>query len=363
MRQIFIMFIMSTFSPAIRLFPILCASYGGVAGWLGPAVAVAAFVPLVAALAAMFGSGGAPADLGDAFEMAFGRAGRQIALVFYLAWTLLLCAVYVRYYAERLMSTIFPNVDIRFFLIPMLALIYVSARGRIETFARFAEITILIFTAAFAVLFALFIPGVKIGNLLPLTPGDAVPAARSAFPVVSIWGYFTLFFFLGEYIGNKEDIKKHARAAILYLAAVTTLTLISVTGSLGYRTVTRMPAPFFSAAKLIEVVRSFDRMEAILLSLWVVSDFVTILAFTFIAMNILKKLLGTTTARRFASPLTLFGYAGGLAVAANGLELESFSSNAAVMSANVFAGTVFPLIVYLAGAIRGKWARRPPRDG
>jgi hypothetical protein len=354
------MFIMSTFSPAIRLFPALCANYGGIAGWLGPVAAGAALALPVAALASIFRGGGAPADLGDAFEMAFGRVGRQIVLAFYLAWTLLLYAVYIRYYAERLMSTIFPNADIRFFLIPMLLLVCVSARGRIESFARFSEITILIFTAVFAVLFIFFIPSVKPGNLLPLTPGDAVSAARSVFPVVSIWGYITLFFFLGEHIRNKDEIKKHARPAILYLAVVTALMLICVTGSLGYRTVIRMPAPFFSATKLIQVVRSFDRMEAILLSLWVMSDFVTILAFTFIAMNILRKLTGATKARRFASPMILFGYAGGLAVAANGLELERFSSNAAVISINVFVGTVFPLIVYMTGRIRGKWPRRAP---
>ncbi|MDR1589108.1 MAG: spore germination protein [Oscillospiraceae bacterium] len=362
-RQIFIMFIMSTFSPAIRLFPALCASYGGIAGWLGPVVAAAGLQLLIAALSSMFGHGaGAPADLGDAFEMAFGRAGRQIALVLYLAWTLLLCSVYVRYYAERLMSTIFPNADIRFFLIPMLILVGIAARGRIEAFARFSEITILLFTAVFALLFLFFIPSVKIGNLLPLTPGDAVSAARSAIPVMSIWGYITLFFFLGGHIKNRDKIKKYARSAITYITAVTALMLIFVTGSLGYRTVTRMPAPFFSATKLIQIVRSVDRMEAILLSLWVVSDFVTILAFTFIAMNIAKKLFGAAEVRSFASPMLLLGYAGGLAVASNGLELERFSSNAAVIAVSVFAGTVLPLAAYLTGAVRGRWPLKTPPD-
>jgi spore germination protein KB len=353
-RQVFVMFIMSTFSPAIRLFPSLCANYGGVAGWLGPAAACAALAPQMAAMAAMLKGGGAPRDLSGAFEAALGRAGRNIALSAYLIWTLLLYAIYIRYYAERLMGTIFPNADIRFFLIPMLVLVSISARGKIEAFARFSEISILIFTAVFALLFVFFIPSVKPSNLLPITPHDALPVARASFPVISIWGYFSLYFFLGEHIANRHEIGKYIKKSIIYLLAVTTAMLISVVGSLNYKTVTRMPAPFFSATKLIHVVRSFDRMEAILLSLWVVSDFVTILAFTFIAMNIAKKLFGTSSTRPFASPIILLGYVGGLAVASNGLELEKFSANPAAIAVNIFICTVFPIIVSLIIKLRKK---------
>jgi spore germination protein (amino acid permease) len=353
-RQMFIMFIMTTFSPAIRVFPALCARYGGRAGWLGPVAAGAALAGLVAALARIFRRG-APGDLGDAIEMALGRVGRQIALSVYLVWTLLLYAIYIRYYAERLMSTIFPLADIRFFLITMLILVYAAARGRIESLARFSEISALIFSAVFAIVFILFIPSVKIENLLPLAPGDIAPAARSALPVVGIWGYFTLFFFLGGHVKNKDEMRKHARPAIIYLAAVTALTLFFIIGALGYRSVMRMPAPFFNAIKLIQIVRSFDRLETILLSLWVVSDFITILAFTFIVMNIAKKLFNASKARRFASPVILFGYAGGLAVAANGLELERFTSSAAAAAMNILTGVLFPIAVFLMGKLRGKW--------
>ncbi|MDR1299820.1 MAG: spore germination protein, partial [Oscillospiraceae bacterium] len=351
-RQVFVMFIMSTFSPAIRLFPTLCANYGGVAGWLGPVAAGAVLALTMAAMAATFKGAAAPRDLGDAFEAALGRAGQRIALSVYLIWTLLLYAIYIRYYAERLMSTIFPNADIRFFLIPMLVLAFISARGKIEAFARFSEISILIFTAVFALLFVFFIPSVKPANLLPITPYDALPVVRASLPVINIWGFFTLFFFLGEHIVNRHEIGKYVKKSIVYLVAVTTATLVSVIGSLNYKTVTRMPAPFFSATKLIQVVRSFDRMEAILLSLWVMSDFVTILAFTFIAMHIAKKLFETSDTRPFASPIILFGYAGGLAVASNGLELEKFSANPAVVAINIFICTVFPLAVCLIIKLR-----------
>ncbi|MDR2664721.1 MAG: spore germination protein [Oscillospiraceae bacterium] len=353
-RQVFVVFVMSTFSPATRLLPSLCANYGGVAGWLGPAAAGAALAALMAAMASMFKGSAAPRDLSDAFEAAFGRLGRRAALSVYLLWTLLLYFIYIRYYAERLMGTTFPNVDIRFFLIPMLVLVFIAARGKIEAFARFAEVTILIFTAVFAVLFICFIPSIKPSNLLPVTPYDAPRVAASSLPAIHVWGFFTLFFFLGEHISNRHEIGKYIKKSVIYLVAIATATLVSIIGSLNYKTVTRMPTPFFSATKLIQVVRSFDRMEAILLSLWVVSDFVTILAFAFIAMNIAKKLFGTPDTRPFASPTVLLGYVGGIAVASNGLELESFSANPAVIAVNISLCTLFPLAVCLIVKLKTK---------
>jgi spore germination protein KB len=350
-RQILIMFIMSTFSPAIRLFPAMCAQLGGRAGWLGPVIAAAALTLLAAALYAIF-KNGAHGDLGDVFEAALGRAGGKIALGIYLAWTLLLYALYIRYYAERMTATIFPQTDIRFFIVLMLVLVCAAARGRLESFARFSEIAALIFTVVFAILFLFFIPSLKAENLLPLAPGDALPALKSSLPVISIWGYVTPFFFLGRHIRDKSEIRNHAGTAIVYLVAVTALMLASVAGSLGYRAIARMPAPFFSATKLIRVVPSFDRMEAILLSLWVVSDFTTILALTFIGMNIAKRLFGVDKARYFATPMILFGYAGGLGVASSGFELAEFSYGSASMAINIVTGTVFPPILLLILRLR-----------
>jgi hypothetical protein len=241
-----------------------------------------------------------------------------------------------------------------FFLIPMLAMVLMAARGGIEAFARFSEIVFLVFAVTLALLFMLFLPNVRIWNLLPVTPGDAAPAMLSALPVVSIWGHVTLFFFLGERVSNLRELRAHTRKPMVYLIVMTTLIMIMVVGSLGPSTVTRMPAPFFSAAKLISVLRSFERMETVLLALWIVSDFVTILAFAVISMNIAKKLFGASRARLFASPTVLLGYAGGLCVASNGLELEKFSSSPALLTTAIIMGAAMPLLTLTAGKIRRK---------
>jgi len=351
-RQIFILFILSTFSPAIRLFTQICSDYGKIAGWTAPIISVIALFIIINVLNAFFKNNN-EANLSDIFDISLGKIAGKTLLVLYLIWTILLYFLYVRYYAERLLSSIFPNTNIRFFIIIMLIMALFSARGKIETFARFSEFSILLFTFIFIVFFILLAPTVKLSNLLPITYYDAWPALKSSYPVVGIWGYITLLFFLGDNIKNKNEIKKSSKKAIWYLAIMTMLMMITVVGSLGYKNAERMPLPFFNATKLINFMQSFDRFEAVLLSAWVISDFIVITVFAKIIANIGKKLFNVSVIKYFGSPIILLGYAGSLYLATNRYELEIFSENVAIL-VNIAFCYLIPIIVLIIGKLRKK---------
>jgi hypothetical protein len=80
--------------------------------------------------------------------------------------------------------------------------------------------------------------------------------------------------FLGEKVVVKEPANLNAAGGILcFFLFMSTLIIITVVGSLGYKVVPKMPIPFFSAIKAISVMEALIRIESILLSVWVVSDF------------------------------------------------------------------------------------------
>lgn len=284
-RQATILFVLSTLSAAIRLFPSLSAKMGMEASWLAPIISVPFLLILCAVLQSCFQKKDV-GDLTDVFHLALGKIPGLILTIFYLFWILLIYFLYIRYYSERLLSSIFPDTDLRFFILPMMVLVWFAARGKIESFARFCEISALLFTVLFIMFFLLLIPSVKASNLLPITQTDLMPALLSAYPVLGVWGYITMVFFLGDDIVDKEAFRVQSKKGIAYLAVMTTFMMIFVVGSLGSSVSQRMSLPFFNATKLISIISPLDRFEPLLLASWIVSDFIVIVFFARVVISI-----------------------------------------------------------------------------
>ena len=350
-RQVCVMFILVTLSPAIRLFPLISSRYGGGAGWIAPIIGSFGLIAVIAVLHAIF-KGGRVSDLADAFDKSLGRKTGKVLLTIYLLWTLLLFLLYVRYYAERLASSLFTSVNLDFFIIAMMIVVFFAARLRLTALARFSEISVLVFAAIFAVFFVLLIPTFRVENVLPVTHYDAVPILRSSYPIVSVWGFITLLFFLN--VENVRDMKKHARNTVLILVPATVLMLFLVIGSLGADVAMRMSLPFFRVSRLIDVMQPFDRFEAILSSVWVIADFILITVFAFVIMGISKKLFSLSEPRFLAGPIALFGYAGSMVLAANVFELEQFSNSPVPHAVNIALCIVIPAAALGVGKMRGR---------
>jgi hypothetical protein len=113
-----------------------------------------------------------------------------------------------------------------------------------------------------------------------------------------------------------------------------------------------MAMPFFSATKLINVMQSFDKLEAVLLSVWVVSDFIIITMFVFFITHILQKLFNTAESKHLATPVVFFGYIGGIFLAASRFELETYSNSNLTLTMNITTGFVLPILALAVGKLR-----------
>lgn len=351
-RQTYIIFIIITLSPAIRLFPSFGAQLGEKSAWTAPIISVIPLFIILCVLNAFFKNSNNK-NLSDAFISAIGKIPGKVVLGFYLIWGVFLYFLYIRYFATRLLMSTYPNVDIRFFILVMLLIVYIAIRGKIETFARFSEIFFLLITLVFIIFFIFLCPSLKVSNLLPLTHYDIGLAIKSTYPVIGVWCYVTLLFFLGEHMKNKQEIKKLRKQCLFFLSLMTTLMMIFVLGSLGYEMTQRMPLPFFNVTKLISVLEMFNRFESILLAIWVAADYILIVVFALIIMHIGKSLFDLSEAKYFSTPVIFLGYVGSLYIASSHIELEQFS-NEIGLSANILFFLILPSIILFIGKVRKK---------
>jgi uncharacterized membrane protein YjjP (DUF1212 family) len=76
-----------------------------------------------------------------------------------------LLGLYVRYFAERFLTSLIPNTPMAFFTITILAVVFYAVRGGIVQLTRTFEFLFLVFSAGFVILFLLTIPNIEVLNL------------------------------------------------------------------------------------------------------------------------------------------------------------------------------------------------------
>lgn len=349
--QIMLLFIMSTLSPAIRLFPTLTAKGAEQAAWLVPAVAAIGMIVLVLIVQSFFKNSN-NMNLSDVYIKVLGKIPGKIVIFIYLIYIIFLAGLYVRYYAERITSSILPETPIEFFILVMMGLVFYVLRGGLVPFVRLNELLYYVFIFIFIVTGFMTLPKVEIKNLLPICLLNALPVIKSAHVILSIWSYFIFTFFFADKINDKEHIKKLGIKAVIAAAAISTWIIIGTVGVLGKSLTARTPLPYFVSIKLISVINTLERLESVTLSLWVSADFIIITFLGYVIISILKTLFQLPGTKALSSPFVLTIFVVSIAIARNRFELEE-ATNLIFIPINLALGFGIPVIVFIVGKIRG----------
>jgi spore germination protein (amino acid permease) len=322
-RQAVLLFFMMTVSPAIRIFPHFAAEYAGKAGWLAPIAGIIPMIFLVYLINSFF-KNNKNADLSDIFCKVTGKIIGKIIAVLYLVWSLVLLSLYIRYYAERILSTMMPDTSIVFLICVMLAIVYIAVRSGLVKIARANEIFFGIFLIIFIILFILAAPQIKYRNYMNVSYKDALPAAEASIGFFSLWGYFIYVFFFGDKVNDKKKIKKFGFQILVLIFILSTLILILTIGAIGSSLTAHMSLPFFIVVKNISILGTIERIESVLLALWVISDFIIITMFTYISVSILKSTFNLTETKSLAGPVVLLAGIGACSFLRIGLSFKIF---------------------------------------
>lgn len=263
-RQMMVLLATALLAPASDLLPVLTARKTGGGGWL----AVLCALPLL--LIALWAVSGIVRDGG--IVQTLGKAPGNIIIIVYLVWTLVTLALALRLSVARL-AVIYGARPALSFAVVLLAVAAWMGLGKTAALARAGEIFYL--AVAVALVGLLFLAAFQIeGKNLALSmeeaaalPGSAVSAAGLLLNIVPAAA-------LGRKIG--ADAKNGRRAAgwAVAFCVVITLLLAAVIGCLGPRLTARLPAPFLIMAQGLGIQGAFQRIEALVAALWVLSDLV-----------------------------------------------------------------------------------------
>ncbi len=361
-RQFIALCFVALLSTIIHRLPQVLAQTAGYAAYLAPLIAIApVFALLGFLLFACRKSGGTMHEL---ITASLGKyAGRAVSAIYSL-WLVAFAGFLLRSGAERFIVTIYPNSSHILFIIGMGALCLLGALGQFKSLARSAMLFRPLLLGVFVIVLALAIKGVDLKGDLALTRGQ-LPASLLA--SVAAANCFSTAVFLA--FGYDRECGRIQAAPYCIWSLVTLLIIevlcITTIGTFGAEMSAKLNHPFFLLIRNTTLFGAIDRIEALIIALWVFADFVLISSLLHIASRNLRKCfscrediekprLFDMRRGRFITVLcALAACAIGIAIAPTAFALELISAKIAPGVNLVLAFFVLPLIL-LIGKLRRK---------
>lgn len=136
-------------------------------------------------------------------------------------------------------------------------------------------------------------------NLLPVVAQDAGPVFQASMTVTEI---IAVMLFLSCFLGGLTDKAPGCFRAycvwMLLMVLLLTLLDMAIVGTFGAELTSRLTRPFFSLVRNLVFFKSLERMEAMVVALWIFPDFLLVSLVLFSAQHTLRLLMGESPAFR-----------------------------------------------------------------
>lgn len=263
--------------PALRHFVTASTKLAGRAAWLTPLIAALPMLLYLHFLSDFMDHRREGENLQELMLRSLGPRMGRIALALTAAWLLLYAGFVLRSCADRMIITIYPNSSPAAFAIPLGLVCLVAALGKPRSIIRCAQLIKPILLAALLVILFFALSSAKIGNLLPLTMGDALPAALGSLSAVNVLlvGSYMLCFVEGL-LPLSAGRARESSLWLLKMVVLLCLLIAGIIGRFGADLTVKMNRPFFVMVRNLVFFHTVERVEALVSMLWLFPDFLLV---------------------------------------------------------------------------------------
>lgn len=258
-------------SPILRLVPGSAAALGGSSAWAGPLAALPLGL-LYAALLHRLRRALAPGETFPELTLrALGRRFGGAALLLFAAWLLVYAGFVLRAGADRLQVTAYPRSGPGLFVVSMGLLTLIAALGPFRSLTRVSRVT---GPALFLVLVLILLKAAQALDPSELLPLDGQGLLCGSLPALDLLAFALAarFFFCPGEDGPGEPFLPCALRLGLFCLLLCAVGA-AIQGRFGAALSARLSAPFFALVRNLVFFRSLERMEALVVGLWILPDF------------------------------------------------------------------------------------------
>ena len=254
-------------SPGTRLIPGASAALGGKAAWLGPLAAL----PVLLVYALLLDKLSSGEALPEQAVRLLGSRGRPFLLLLGL-WFACYGGFVLRSGAERLQITAYPHSGPGFFVICLALLSLYAALGPLRALLRLGRMTLPLLLGVLGLILLAALRDLEPVELLPVTQRDTPSLLRSALPSLDLVSFALSARCLFPAEREKGSFRRSALWALCLCLGLTALGA-AVQGRFGAALSARLSSPFFALVRNLVFFQSLERMEAPVVGLWILPDF------------------------------------------------------------------------------------------
>ena len=308
-RQLMALSFVSMLSPFLRLIPGAVTSVSGSASWVSAALSILPIVLLSAALTALLGRFPKGTGLSTAVLRTMGRFPGSLLLSLWALWLVFHSGFLLCSGAHRFIVTIYPGVRPTIFIWITAALCVIAALGAVKSIARASEIfrPLLLFVILIVLFFT--IQETEPTFLLPVTVRQ-VPAILKGIPLAA--EAVSVILVNSAFLANciVPDNTPHKRFPwLLGVTILAVLFCVTAVGSLGKTYVSALSYPFFIMARDLSILSGVERIEALVVGLWLIPDFVLISVELMIAADTMLLITNQQSSQNARTAWILIGCA------------------------------------------------------
>ncbi len=298
-RQLKAMCFAASLAPVTRLLPRATAQAAGRASWLAPLCALPVLLLFLLVLSALMKMRREGEGLGEVLLRRAGRAPACVGLCLIAAFHIFSAGFILRTGAHRLISTIYPDAGPWFFMAVMLLAGTLAALGPVKALPRAARVFSPVLLGVMLLTLGLSLGSVELRNLLPVTGAGFGELMLSSLAVVEIYGGVLCCAAFLEDRAPLEGRRFSSHAGWLALICLLLCTFCAVIiGCYGAPLAARFSHPFFSAVRDVTLTKTVERLDALVATLWVLSDFVIFSLLLCSSSHILRLVFGFSPEER-----------------------------------------------------------------
>ena len=364
-RQLLSLGLVIMLAPALRIFPAETAALAGSAMWLCPLASAPLLAGYMLFLSKLMACRREGENFQDLSLRALGPKAGKVALAIMGLWMLIYSGFILRAGVDRLIVTTYPNSSPTSFTLVMGGLALAAALSKPQALVRSARMVRPVVLGVLLLLFVFACFSIDLDNLHPVTKADIIPTLMGTAVSIDIVSCSAVGMCLIMCGLRKEDGDfRHLCLWMTEALLLLTLLGIAVVGTFGPELSARLTRPFFVLVKNMVFFRTVERVEALVVMLWIFPDFLLTSLFLWAGQYAFRLMLGLDAKHigpaldfsggRFmiwlcATAVTVFA----LLLAPDALHLELWSAYIIPALNLSFAFLFFPLI-YIIGKEKGR---------
>ncbi len=352
MRQALMIIVGMVFSPAVRLFSSFVSGRGDQSSWIAPIFSGVFMILFIFVLWWLIKRN---RNFYQHLEYSFGTKISKFLGVIYVVWGILLTSVQMRYYAQRVASTIYTEIGMDIFVLAMVGIIIYALRKGINVIARMNELLLPMIIVVSVILLAFLTPDIETKVLVPIY--DWKSLTHVAVFNLGSFGYLTFVLFFLDEINDREKFRKQAIIGTISVTLFTVWMFVTVIGTLGPHIIEKLPYPFFAVVKQISLGEFLQHIEAFVITLWILSDFILITFIGAATIKIIGNITRSNDTKEFIFPYFALCATLVPVMGRTNYELEILSEKVFI-PLNIILLFIIPFIIFLSGLIKEKILHR-----